>query len=100
MASPRKYTSYVHALPVVAAVLAFAFFVPRTSKRDVHVSAPDVAPAEPPRTREPPSTKEEGLINWATDRGAKVHFKTSRQILPRKKYPTAILCHQRNSSYH
>lgn len=76
MATGKNYSNAVHALPVVAAVVALAFFVPRTSNRNANVSAPNAAPAPSVLQREPPRTAEEGLINWATDRGAQVSFKT------------------------
>jgi len=75
MATGKKYLNAVHALPVVAAVAALAFFVPRTSNhRDANASAPNAAPAPTVSQREPPRTAEEGLINWAIDRGAQVSF--------------------------
>ena len=84
----KKYTNPVHALPVLAALLAAVYFVPRTSKnRDANANANATPNANPrPSVREAPSTAEEGLINWATDRGAKVRlnseFNISRQTLP------------------
>ncbi|KAG7672267.1 hypothetical protein NADE_000058 [Nannochloris sp. 'desiccata'] len=74
MATGKNYSNAVHALPVVAAVVALAFFVPRTSNRNANVSAPNAAPAPSVLQREPPRTAEEGLINWATDRGAQIGF--------------------------
>jgi hypothetical protein len=90
MAAARKYPYLVHALPVIAAVLAVAFFVPRSSNRSDGVinAAPNAEPA--PTVREAPSTAEEGLINWATDHGAKVSFKFSRQIFVEAN-PTAAV---------
>jgi hypothetical protein len=69
MSSGKKDNTLVHALPVLAAVLAVAVFVPRSSSN--HATNSNPAKAEL-AVRDPPRTAEDGLINWATDRGAKV----------------------------